>query len=154
MRLRTPFIVLVTALVGAAWGCGEGDEATGSTSGGKTTVTTTTTKKDAGTTGAGGGGEACPTAGGEVFVSPTDTGTCDLEVIKKVPGCNHKECEVCSVPLNCLPVCCVCDDGVTQYAATGCLNKSGKPQDGICMTADDVCSDENTRKQGCAHPKK
>ena len=154
MRLRTPLSVLVTCLAGAAWGCGS-DSTAGATSGGThTTASTTTTKKDAGTGVGGGSVDSCDTAGGEVYGSPTDNGTCDLEVIKKVPGCNHKECEVCTVPLNCLPVCCVCDDGKTQYAATGCLNKTGKPQAGTCMVADDVCSDEATRKQGCAHAAK
>ncbi len=153
MRLRTPIIALVTCLVGAAWGCGDGDTASDTTSS-TTHSTATTTKKDAGAGGQTGGNEVCVTASGSVWASPTDNGTCDLVAIKKVPGCNHKECEACTVALNCLPVCCVCDDGKTQYAATGCLNKSGKLQDGLCMTADDVCLDENARTQGCANPAK
>lgn len=153
MRPRTPFIALVTCLLGAAWGCGDGETV------GNTTATTThpsrttTATKDGGSTGAGGGTGACVTAGGEVYVSPAG-GTCDLEVIKKVPGCNEKQCQACTVPLNCLPICCVCDDGVHQYAATGCLNKSGNVNAGKCMTADDVCLDQAARDQGCALPQK
>lgn len=151
MRLRTPFIALVTCLLGTAWGCGDG-ETVGNTANPTTHPSGTTTPKDAGSTGQGGGSAACVTAGGEVYVSPAG-GKCDLEVIKKVPGCNEKQCQACTVALNCLPICCVCDDGVHQYAATGCLNESGKVNAGKCMTADDVCLDQAARDQGCAVPK-
>jgi hypothetical protein len=148
-------VVLVTCVAGMIWGCGDDGE-TSAPSPTKTSTatkpTTSTNTKDAG--GAGGGSNACETKGGDVFVSPTNDGTCNLDVIKKIPGCNHKECGTCTQPTNCLPVCCVCDDGKTQYAATGCLNPTGKPEEGTCMIADDVCNDANARATGCAHPAK
>jgi hypothetical protein len=149
MRHRSVLLAFVSSLAAAiAWmGCGSGEDTSPQTNAVSHTTTVHTTTKS-GSGGAGGdSGSACKTPGGEVQVG-LPAGKCDIQAfVKSVPGCNHKPCETCEGPLNCLPVCCPCEDGTT-YLATGCFG-AVDGGGGQCMNQVDVCADKAAHAQGC-----
>jgi hypothetical protein len=63
------------------------------------------------------------------------------------PGCDRNAGEACASAIQCLPVCCHCEDG-TGFAAGAC-DLASEGEMGVCAEPGSVCYDPAVQAQAC-----